>query len=51
VASLTSRSSAAGATGTELAAELHRTVRDMIAYGFDRVDSEPDAPNATFASC
>ena len=32
----------AGATGTELAAELHRTARDMIAYGFDRVDPERD---------
>jgi NADH dehydrogenase len=32
----------AGATGTELAAELHRTTRDMIAYGLDRVDPERD---------
>ena len=32
----------AGATGTELAAELHRTARDMIAYGFDRIDPERD---------
>jgi NADH dehydrogenase len=30
----------AGATGTELAAELHRTVRDVLAYGFDRIDPE-----------
>jgi NADH dehydrogenase len=32
----------AGATGTELAAELHRTARDLVAYGFDRVDPERD---------
>jgi NADH dehydrogenase len=32
----------AGATGTELAAELHRTARVMIAYGLDRVDPERD---------
>ncbi len=32
----------AGATGTELAAELHRTVREVIAYGLDRVDPERD---------
>jgi NADH dehydrogenase len=32
----------AGATGTELAAELHRTVRDVLAYGFDRIDPERD---------
>jgi len=32
----------AGATGTELAAELHRTARDVIAYGFDRIDPEHD---------
>ncbi len=32
----------AGATGTELAAELHRTVRAMIAYGLDRIDPERD---------
>jgi NADH dehydrogenase len=30
----------AGATGTELAAELHHTVRDVLAYGFDRIDPE-----------
>ncbi|MDT7950954.1 MAG: NAD(P)/FAD-dependent oxidoreductase [Acetobacteraceae bacterium] len=27
----------AGATGTELAAELHRTVRAIVAYGLDRI--------------
>ena len=32
----------AGATGTELAAELHRTVRDMVAYGLDRIDPDRD---------
>jgi NADH dehydrogenase len=32
----------AGATGTELAAELHRTARDLVAYGFDRIDPERD---------
>ena len=32
----------AGATGTELAAELHRTVRAVIAYGMDRIDPERD---------
>jgi len=32
----------AGATGTELAAELHRTVRQIVAYGFDRIDPEKD---------
>ena len=31
-----------GATGTELAAELHRTVRELVAYGLDRVDPERD---------
>jgi NADH dehydrogenase len=30
----------AGATGTELAAELHHTVRDVLAYGFERIDYE-----------
>ena len=30
----------AGATGVELAAELHRTTREVIAYGLDRVDAE-----------
>jgi NADH dehydrogenase len=28
----------AGATGTELAAELHRTVRAVLAYGLDHID-------------
>ena len=32
----------AGATGTELAAELHRTVREVVAQGLDRVDTERD---------
>ena len=32
----------AGATGVELAAELHRTTREVIAYGLDRVDAEKD---------
>ncbi len=32
----------AGATGTELAAELHRTAREIIAYGLDRIDPETD---------
>ena len=30
----------AGATGTELAAELHRTARAIVAYGLDRIDPE-----------
>jgi NADH dehydrogenase len=32
----------AGATGTELAAELHRTLREVVAYGLDRVDPDKD---------
>ena len=32
----------AGATGTELAAELHRTFRELVAYGLDRIDPERD---------
>jgi NADH dehydrogenase len=32
----------AGATGTELAAELHRTVRAVVAYGLERIDPEKD---------
>lgn len=32
----------AGATGVELAAELCRTTREMVAYGLDRVDAEKD---------
>src|SRR5271157_1200172 len=32
----------AGATGTELAAELHQTLREVVAYGLDRIDPERD---------
>lgn len=32
----------AGATGTELAAELHRTVREVLSQGLNRVDPERD---------
>jgi NADH dehydrogenase len=32
----------AGATGTELASELHRTARSVVAYGLDRIDPEKD---------
>jgi NADH dehydrogenase len=32
----------AGATGTELAAELHRAARALVAYGMDRIDPERD---------
>src|SRR5215217_7172353 len=32
----------AGATGTELAAELYRTTRQVVAYGLDRIDPEKD---------
>lgn len=32
----------AGATGTELAAELHRTVRAVVAYGLDRIEPSRD---------
>ena len=32
----------AGATGTELAAELHHTARELIAYGLDRIDPDRD---------
>jgi NADH:ubiquinone reductase (H+-translocating) len=32
----------AGATGTELAAELHRTTREVVAYGLDRIDPGRD---------
>jgi len=32
----------AGSTGTELAAELHRTVRAVVAYGLDRIQPERD---------
>lgn len=32
----------AGATGVELAAELHKTTRELVAYGFDRINPERD---------
>ena len=32
----------AGATGVELSAELHRTTRELVAYGLDRIDPEHD---------
>ena len=32
----------AGATGVELSAELHRTTRELISYGLDRIDPEKD---------
>jgi NADH:ubiquinone reductase (H+-translocating) len=32
----------AGATGAELAAELHRTTREVVAYGLDRIDPGRD---------
>lgn len=32
----------AGATGTELAAELHRTLREVVGYGLDRIDPQRD---------
>lgn len=32
----------AGATGTELAAELHQTIREVVGYGLDRIDPERD---------
>jgi NADH dehydrogenase len=32
----------AGATGVELAAELHNTLRELIAFGFERIDPEQD---------
>jgi NADH:ubiquinone reductase (H+-translocating) len=32
----------AGATGTELAAELHYTTRELVAYGLDRIDHDKD---------
>jgi NADH dehydrogenase len=31
-----------GATGVELAAELHKATRRMVAYGLDRIDPEQD---------
>ena len=33
----------AGATGVELSAELHRTTRELIAYGLDRIDADKDS--------
>jgi NADH:ubiquinone reductase (H+-translocating) len=30
----------AGATGVELAAELHRTTRELVTFGFDRIDPD-----------
>lgn len=32
----------AGATGVELAAELHKTTRSLVSYGLDRIDPEKD---------
>lgn len=32
----------AGATGVELAAELHRSMRTLVSYGLDRIDPETD---------
>jgi NADH dehydrogenase len=32
----------AGATGTELAAQLHRTTRQIAAFGLDRIDPDKD---------
>ena len=32
----------AGATGVELVAQLHRTTREVVAYGLDRIDPERD---------
>ena len=32
----------AGATGTELAAELHKTTRQLVAYGLDRINPDKD---------
>ena len=32
----------AGATGVELAAELHKTMRELLAYGLDRINPERD---------
>jgi NADH dehydrogenase len=32
----------AGATGTELAAELHYATRQLVAYGLDRIDPDKD---------
>jgi NADH:quinone reductase (non-electrogenic) len=32
----------AGATGVELAAELHNTTRTLVSYGLDRIDAQKD---------
>jgi NADH dehydrogenase len=32
----------AGATGVELAAELHKSTRDLVAYGLDRIEPDRD---------
>ncbi|RPJ47375.1 MAG: NAD(P)/FAD-dependent oxidoreductase [Betaproteobacteria bacterium] len=32
----------AGATGVELAAELHHTTRELVAFGLDKIDAERD---------
>ena len=32
----------AGATGVDLAAELHRTTREVVAFGLDRIDVDKD---------
>jgi NADH dehydrogenase len=32
----------AGATGVELAAELHNTTRTLVSYGLDRIDADKD---------
>jgi NADH dehydrogenase len=32
----------AGATGTELSAELHRIVRGVVAFGLDKIDPDKD---------
>ena len=32
----------AGATGVELSAELHKTTRELVAYGLDKIDPERD---------
>ena len=32
----------AGATGTELSAELHRTARGVVQYGLDKIDPDKD---------
>lgn len=32
----------AGATGVELAAELHNTTRELVAYGLDQIDPDED---------